>query len=327
MPECSSTFRVPAASACVLCLVALMASGSAGPVTAQEVVRVEALRLDPDAHVNEVRTLVGVVERLVGRDGGGEPAFYLEDDFGHQIVVVPFAETPGRGTRVRVTGIVTLDLGGDPVITVVQDGGIEPATLGSPAVEEAPVAGARQDELRDTNGSRSRLVPMLALAAVLAAAGALTVVRLRARRRETNEDEPEFPIADLWPPPGNHFEGRTMRFLRPDSRIKLMPARLEVIRGGDTGEEIRFVGVEDEPISMMFGRAEGEGPFHVQLKQQTVSRTHAVVRFRHGEWLLENLSMTNPTILNGEVLGAKERLLTEGDKIEMGEVAFMFRES
>jgi hypothetical protein len=137
----------------------------------------------------------------------------------------------------------------------------------------------------------------------------------------------DIPVDALWPPSEHEFDGRTLRFARPDPTVQLMPGRLEVIGGGDAGEEIRFVGVPGEPITMMFGRSVGEGLSHVQLKQKTVSRTHAVVRHRHGEWLLENLSMTNPTVLNGEVLGTKERLLTDGDRIEMGEVTFRFLNS
>ena len=97
--------------------------------------------------------------------------------------------------------------------------------------------------------------------------------------------------------------------------------------GGDEGAEIRFVAMKDEPVAMMFGRAPGEGPMHVQLKQRTVSRTHAVIRLRDDDWFLENLSMTNPTVLNGEVMGAQEKPLAEGDRIEMGEVTFCFREA
>jgi len=138
--------------------------------------------------------------------------------------------------------------------------------------------------------------------------------------------EVDIAVAALWPESDQEFDGRTMRFIRPDPTVQLLPARLEVIGGGDTGEEIRFIGVPGEPTEMMFGRSSGEGPMHIQLKQKTVSRTHAIVRHRHGEWLLENLSMTNPTRLNGEELGVKERLLTEGDRIEMGEVVLRFRE-
>jgi len=50
-----------------------------------------------------------------------------------------------------------------------------------------------------------------------------------------------------------------------------------------------------------------------------------------GRWRLENLSSTNPVVINGRSLDANggamaSVMLSEGDRIEMGEVAFVFRE-
>ena len=50
-----------------------------------------------------------------------------------------------------------------------------------------------------------------------------------------------------------------------------------------------------------------------------------------GRWRLENLSSTNPVVVNGRSLdldggAATSVMLSEGDRIEMGEVAFVFRE-
>jgi hypothetical protein len=48
-------------------------------------------------------------------------------------------------------------------------------------------------------------------------------------------------------------------------------------------------------------------------------------------WRLENLSSTNPVVVNGRSLDANggataSAMLSDGDRIEMGEVAFVFRE-
>ena len=46
-------------------------------------------------------------------------------------------------------------------------------------------------------------------------------------------------------------------------------------------------------------------------------------------WRLENLSATNPVIVNGRALAdsgpRSSVILSDGDRIEMGEVAFIFR--
>lgn len=297
-------------------------------------VRVEAIRLAPEQHVNEIRTVVGVVDRLVSRNGSDEPAFYLEDDFGHQLLVIPMGEAPARGSRVEATGVVSLDPVGDPVLTVFDDDGlraVDPAEA-VPGPEPGVAPGAQSSAVPDGSQGWGRLLPWLMLLAVVVAGGWLLMAR-----RDATEERPivtgpqrdsdvDFATSALWPESDDAFEGRTLRFIRPDPTVRLMSARLEVVSGADAGQEIRFVARPGEPISMMFGRAPGEGEGCVTLKQKTVSRTHAVVRYRHDEWLLENLSLTNPTVLNGEKLGVKERLLTDGDRIEMGEVVFVFHE-
>lgn len=311
-------------------LTMILALGAFAPLMGQtSVVRVEAIRLAPEEHVNEIRTLEGVVERLANRAGAESPAFYLEDDFGHQLLVVPFDETPARGSRVRVTGVVSLDPVGDPVLTVFDAEGLVEA--GAAPLVEAPEPAAETgvaDEPRGPILPRGRTRWLLAFGLLVVLGGGWKVIAWMRdpveRPLVTGSSDVDFATSALWPESEREFEGRTLRFIRPDPTVRLMSARLEVVSGGDAGEEIRFVGRPGESVQMMFGRSPGEGEGCVHLKQKTVSRTHAVIRHRHGEWLLENLSMTNPTVLNGEQLGAKERLLTDGDRIEMGEVAFVF---
>lgn len=313
--------------------VALAILGLSSHVEGQDAVRIEEIRADLESHLSEIRSIEGVVDRLVSRDGEAPPAFYVEDDFGHQLLVLPLEETPARGDRVRATGVVSLDPAGDPVLTVFDADGVVAAEADpdepAPQALQPPVV--REDRGLPTTLLVGGLLVIVAVLVVFAfrrgqSAAAPDIIQGPSSPPEKRKDDVDFATSALWPDAGEEFDGRTLRFIRPDPTVRLMPAKLEVIGGGDTGEEIRFVAVAGEDLSMMFGRAPGEGPTTVRLKQKTVSRTHAVIRHRHGEWLIENLSLTNPTVLNGETLGVKERLLTEGDRIEMGEVVFRFRE-
>lgn len=323
---------VPLAAAIFISLIATPPAGAqANPV------RVEELRANPRAHVNEIRSVTGVVERLVSREGSSTPAYYLEDDFGHQLLVIPMDPPPARGARVSVTGVVTIDPAGDPVLTLFDPSDAGDATPepppASPSIGPAPPT--PRPAAQTTVESRWRtplMVGGVALGLVLLVGWGYNRGRAGAppplvTAPITGHQDVDFATSALWPKSEQEFDGRTLRFSRPDPTVQLLPGRLEVIGGGDAGEEIRFMAVDGETVEMMFGRSPGSGPGNVQLKQKTVSRTHAVIRHRHGEWLLENLSMTNPTVLNEEVLGAKERLLTDGDRIEMGEVTFRFRTS
>jgi hypothetical protein len=143
---------------------------------------------------------------------------------------------------------------------------------------------------------------------------------------------------------GAAVDGALVRYWRPaDGTLQFLPGRLEVIAGRDAGQEIRFVRTPGpDGTRVTFGRAEGAPYRHVQLREPTVSRAHARMtleagggtdaqdtRVNAGGWRLENLSATNPVVVNGRPLAADggdgcSVVLREGDRIEMGEVVFRF---
>ncbi len=128
--------------------------------------------------------------------------------------------------------------------------------------------------------------------------------------------------------PGTMVEGHLLRFSVPaEGTLQFLPGRLEIAAGMDSGREIRFVQVPGpNGTEVTFGRSEGELYRHVQLRDQTVSRSHARMRLDDGQWYLLNLSNTNPVVHNGRVLSdGEEQPLADGDRIEMGEVLFTFR--
>lgn len=129
-------------------------------------------------------------------------------------------------------------------------------------------------------------------------------------------------------PPGIEVEAGPIRFHRPPAgTLQLLPGRLEIVSGNERQEEIRFVKLPRAAAVVTFGRVPGAAYRHIQLQSPTVSRMHAVMQFQGGRWHIENLSHTNPVIVNGRRLavnGAAE-MLSEGDQVEMGEVVFRFR--
>lgn len=121
----------------------------------------------------------------------------------------------------------------------------------------------------------------------------------------------------------------TVRFRRPSEEpVQLLPGRLEVLSGESKHREIRFVRIPGEPLQLVVGRDPGTpSPRHVTLQSSTVSRQHARFEFADGRWAVANLSHTNPVIVNDEHLtdASGERTLTDGDRIELGEVVLRFR--
>jgi PPM family protein phosphatase len=113
----------------------------------------------------------------------------------------------------------------------------------------------------------------------------------------------------------------------PDGTLQLLPGRLEVERGPNQGQEIRFVRVPGSPAEVTFGRSDGPAYRHVRLDAPTVSRLHARLTFADGNWTLSNESSTNPTRVNDRVLSSSVEAvpLADGDRIEIGDVAFRYR--
>lgn len=147
---------------------------------------------------------------------------------------------------------------------------------------------------------------------------------------------------------GQAIDGASVRYWRvADGTLQFLPGRLEIAAGHDIGHEIRFVRTAGpDGTSITFGRADGPPYRHVQLREPTVSRVHARMALESSaasnglatggttetgaaRWRLVNLSSTNPVVLNGQALDAEggplaSVILSEGDRIEMGEVAFVF---
>ena len=125
-----------------------------------------------------------------------------------------------------------------------------------------------------------------------------------------------------------YADGQTLRFALPDDgTLQFLPGRLQVIVGPETGREIRFVRSPNTPTTdVTFGRSEGPPHRHIQLLVPTVSRRHALMSLIDEHWSLQNLSATNPVTHNGRRLAPDEvvPLLVDGDRIEMGEVVFVF---
>ncbi len=121
---------------------------------------------------------------------------------------------------------------------------------------------------------------------------------------------------------------KTVVFQRfTDGPLQLLPGRLEVVEGDGQGRDIRFMRAWGEPPEVTFGRSRGPAHRHVQLAAPTVSRNHARMELEGERWKIINLSSTNPVVVNGqELLPHTARLLDEGDRIEMGEVIFRYRE-
>ena len=144
-----------------------------------------------------------------------------------------------------------------------------------------------------------------------------------------NGNGPVTPVNGTVPGSTGGASTRVIQEVAPvEGTLQFLPGRLEIVDGDVPGRDIRFVRTWGEIPEVTFGRVAGPPYRHVQLRSQTVSRQHARMQFADGRWKLINLSQTNPVVVNGEPLDSAhgQRLLRDGDEIEMGDVLFRFRE-
>jgi type III secretion system YscD/HrpQ family protein len=100
-----------------------------------------------------------------------------------------------------------------------------------------------------------------------------------------------------------------------------MPAHLIAEEGPHRGVVLNFTDGEDWVI----GRDPDVADFVIE--DSTVSRQHARISKQPQGIFLQNLSHTNPVLINGEERDDNERvLLSEGDKIQIGHTIFLFSE-
>jgi hypothetical protein len=122
----------------------------------------------------------------------------------------------------------------------------------------------------------------------------------------------------------------TVRFQRPTNEaVQLLPGRLEIVAGDVEQQDIRLVRVAGQRPELLVGREPGASPRQIKLQSPTVSRRHALFSYDDGGWIVASLSPTNPVVVNDQVLEPDEpaRRLTDGDRVEIGEVVLYYHAS
>jgi hypothetical protein len=265
---------------------------------------------------DEVVSLEGFVTQFVEGNAQTTSFYYLKDDWGGIIKVRTSRPKPEVGKRYSVRGPVGID----PYMKEVYISE-ELRTL----LTVAPV------EETKTEAARFPKTIYILIGAIVVVAFILVILLLTVfRKKPTVEVSPEklageeIKLAE----PAEMLEGKTVKMaVPPAGTLKLLPGKLITISGEDKVKEIRFYKTKaQDENEITFGRASGRAYNHIQLKSMTVSAKQAKLIYAGGKFTLINYSSTNPSRVNDvdlEVNGSAE--LKDGDKVEMGEVAFEFK--
>ncbi len=298
---------------------------------AQTPSKVSDIRANPRGYANNIVTVEGFATQWIDREPQKTTAFYfLKDDWGGVIKIRTSKEKPLIGERYRVTGPVGIDvpLTKDPYISeetrvhIRPSGGEASQPVPTPVVITPPVEGL----------STQTVLLIAAIVVVLILLVGLLVWLARSRSTAASADLGGGGIApgeSFAEPGGQVIEGRTIKMhAPPPGTLKILPGYLEVAKGDETVKEIRFYKVKGQSTpEVTFGRLAGPPYSHIELKQMTVSRRQAKLTYINNQWILTNFAATdsNPTRHNGLELPVDGQVaLGEGDRIEMGELQFVF---
>lgn len=107
----------------------------------------------------------------------------------------------------------------------------------------------------------------------------------------------------------------------PLGNLGVVNFHLRVRSGLREGERIALPSGASEPLSVTIGRGSEAG---VRFPDQTMSRTHAVLRWADGGWLLENRSQHGSYVGRKHLTGERRRRLRPGDRLLLGETELVF---
>jgi pSer/pThr/pTyr-binding forkhead associated (FHA) protein len=108
-------------------------------------------------------------------------------------------------------------------------------------------------------------------------------------------------------------EARALAGRPKTEKIPSKPAQLTVLTGDKKGEDIYLV------TENTIGSEKG----NIRLKDRGVSGEHARINFVGNKYILTNVSLTNPTMVNGKAVDGDQEL-KDKDEILMGTVKFKF---
>jgi len=285
----------------------------------------------------ETVKLEGKVMKLIDGKTVSSKAYLFRDDYGDEIKIVTDRGLPVVDYRYAVVGMVVVNDSDKetPEITIIEKGREGPLNVTAAAYDPSSGAGGKSGS--GTNGvNKNRLVTILFVigGVIIIVIAILAVLIISKKTGLTNAfSTPSANDSDSalsgYPEPSSYIEDSAVKFAAPpEGTLKLLPGRLEMTEGFDVHKNIRFFKLpSQEETEFTFGREPGTPYLHFQLKSPTVSSKQAKLLWTNSRYMLINYSTTNPTVVDGKILGKDESVpLKEDSKIEMGEIVFIFHE-
>jgi hypothetical protein len=232
--------------------------------------------------------------------------YLLKGDYGQPIRVTTSMEHPAILSRLRVTGICYLE-GTMPFIS-------EAKRVALPKI------------IRILGLDLERKTLFIVLFVFLGLLLAFLIYYQFRIRKPISEEEP-FPLISV--PSGferkQRDDFRTVKIYNVPETMKLIPGKLVILSGLDSGKEFQIAGRPSAQGNVAtIGRETVSGDqvySHIQLDDplQTVSRKQALLIERRGRVYLQNITKVNKTQVDGKELEMDEEIeLKSSARIKMG---------
>jgi len=264
---------------CLLSFVIFLSS----PVLAQNVTFISDILNNPTRFMNMTVVISGRVQESNPAGSTTPGSYVLTDDSFGSITVLTYSP-PAPGAVVTIEGVVQID-----------------PTTQTPYVRELKTV---------SGGLPISIWAIIAAVVVLI----LIVVLILVLRRSSFREEKMATGVTVTKGTAVTEGGRTERVRMTEyggaaktDKVPANPAQLEILSGERQGEKIILV------MENLIGREKG----NIRFNDKSVSREHARIHYIGGKYFLSNVSLTNPTRVNGQPVG-DEHELSEGDEIQFG---------
>jgi hypothetical protein len=255
--------------------------------SAEENVLISDILQNPTRFINKTVTITGRVDTSYPPQGTTPGYYVLVDESLAQIPVSTFTP-PGPGSQITVEGVVMIEEG-----------------TGQPYIQEKKVI----------SGSPLLIYAIIAAIVVLV----LIIILVMVLRRPAPATQPALGAA-----PGakgaaprteklSEAEARALAGRPKTEKVPSKPAQLSILTGEKKGEDIFLV------TENLVGSDKG----NIRFKDRGVSGEHARINFVGGKYILTNVSLTNPTMVNGKAVEGDYEL-KNNDEILMGTVKAKF---
>jgi hypothetical protein len=276
---------------------------------------IEDILKDPAGSQGKYVEIKGTVIQYYPVAPGRNTAYYVfQSDYGNSINVNSLTPPLNRKSYV-VRGIVQLSLTDSSLVFLTENSRMQLA-------------------------EKSQLVLILVLAIcvlVIIGISIFLILQNRKNREAVAIVEPIVPAAPQAPASVPAAEAAaefaTIRLSKDSSpkTMRFIPGKLEIISGADKGKSFKIAGYqtpEGDVVTVGREKVTGERSFaHIEIGDQfkTVSRQHFKLVYRQPDLYVQNLSSTNPSRLNGEIMFEGEsRKMESGSVISAGELEFQY---